>query len=161
MGCPGGGGGIPYIMKGGWPPCGGPGGEPFFLDFLPLPVNVPDFMGGGTPFPALGGPWPFIIDLGTPIRLPEEECFLDGGVTPLRMEPFPMYIIPGGALESRASRLFERFFFFLSFLTCIISSSFSSGMGGGGGDEGMSICRGRFLCEVPETVLRKDLKVEP
>ena len=82
------------------------------MPFLPLPVKVPDFMPGGTPLPLEA--WPFII-LGTPKRLPDEECFLEGGA-PLSMDPLPMYIIPGGALESKASRLFERFFFFLSFL---------------------------------------------
>lgn len=138
-----------YIIKGGYIACGCGGGGPPFLFFLPRPVKVPDFMGGGTPLTAaLGGPCPFIIERGTPIRLPEEECFLGGGGAPFNIEPLPMYIMPGGALESRASRLFERFFFFLSFLWAwpppVRSSSFSSGMGGGGGDEGMSICRGRF-----------------
>ena len=106
------------------------------------------------------------MDLGTPIRLPDDECFLGGGgAPPLRIEPLPMYcIIPGGALESKASRLFERFFFFLSFLCwawLIASSGLSSGMGGGGGEDGMSICRGRFRCDVPETVLRNERSVEP
>ena len=52
--------------------------------FLPLPVKVPDFMGGGTPLP-LGGPCPFIMDLGRPMSEPDEECFL-----PFITEPLPM-----------------------------------------------------------------------
>ena len=100
-------------MKGGYCPFWA------FFDFLflPRPVKVPDFIGGGTPLPAeaLGGPWPFIIDLGSPMRLPELECFLGPGA-PFKMDPLPMYIMPGGALESSASRDFDRFFFFLSFL---------------------------------------------